>query len=128
MVVVTIAHVTGIEAGLWIKAGGDHFAEDGISLLPELLVVVRFHMLFEIATMRQIRNKSKHFKNDSLTVRKSLDIPDITVLRIADWTHMFVVLTVCQNGRHGSGINVQLGLFVGKLVTTRKGRSRGSGP
>ena len=128
MVVVTIAHVTCIEAGLWIKAGGDHFAEDGISLLPELLVVVRFHMLFEIATMRQIRNKSKHFKNDSLTVRKSLDIPDITVLRIADWTHMFVVLTVCQNGRHGSGINVQLGLFVGKLVTTRKGRSRGSGP
>ena len=65
MVVVTIAHVTGIEAGLWIKAGGDHFAEDGISLLPELLVVVRFHMLFEIATMRQIRNKSKHLKNDS---------------------------------------------------------------
>jgi len=97
MVVVTIAHVTGIEASLWIKAGGDHFAEDGITLLSELLIVVGFHMLFEIT--------------------------DITVLRIADWTHMLVVLTVCQNGRHGSGINVQLGLFVGKLVSTGKGRS-----
>ena len=56
MVVVTIAHVTGIEASLWIKAGGDHFAEDGITLLPELLIVVGFHMLFEITA-----NKKKEF-------------------------------------------------------------------
>ena len=61
MVVVTIAHVTGIEASLWIKAGGDHFAEDGITLLPELLIVVGFHMLFEITANKKMNFKHNRF-------------------------------------------------------------------
>ena len=49
MVVVAVANVTRVQACGWIEASGNHFTQNGVLLLTQLLVVMRFHVLLEVA-------------------------------------------------------------------------------
>ena len=72
--------MASVKRGLRIKASCDHFAEDGIALLTQLLVVVSFHVLLEVA--------------------------HVAVLGVANGTNMLIILTVSQDRRHSGRVNV----------------------